>query len=318
MVQNKSANDEIEESLRICEELMKEHADFVPEQPEFDWEEILGEIPVEQPTKPVQPVKPSQPTKPVQPIRPTQPVKPAQPIRPQQPERKAGPEVVAKEADVPKQEPEKAVKLTQPVKPPEAVKQPEAVKPPKAVKQKKGKDEREKERHPVRTVISLLICLIIAVAVALFITKFVANHTTVEGSSMEPTLTDGDNLVVEKISYMTGSPERFDIIVFRHSENDNYIKRIIGLPGERIRIEEGKIYINEKPIFDTYGDGSMTEGGIAEETVTLGNDEYFVMGDNRDGSEDSRDENVGPIKADTIVGRAWFRVTPFERFGILE
>ena len=85
-----------------------------------------------------------------------------------------------------------------------------------------------------------------------------------------------------------------------------------------MRIEEGKIYINGAPIYDAYGDGTMEDGGIAEETITLGSDEYFVLGDNRDSSEDSRDEKVGPVKAEKIIGRAWLRVTPFERFGLIE
>lgn len=134
---------------------------------------------------------------------------------------------------------------------------------------------------------------------------------------MEPALKDGDNLVVEKVSYLFGSPDRFDIIVFEQSENVNYIKRVIGLPGESVRIAEGKIYINDKPIFDAYSNGSQMDSGLAENTVTLGSDEYFVLGDNRNGSEDSRNPNVGAVKSDQIVGKAWLRVTPLEMFGLL-
>lgn len=169
-----------------------------------------------------------------------------------------------------------------------------------------------------RMVRSLLICAVIAVAAGILITKFIANHTTVEGSSMEPALEDGDNLIVEKVSYLLGDPGRFDIIVFEQSENVNYIKRIIGLPGERVRIKEGKIYINDTPIPDSYGNGALKDGGLAENTVTLGSDEYFVLGDNRNSSEDSRARNVGSVKESQIIGKAWFRVTPIQQFGFLD
>ncbi len=168
-----------------------------------------------------------------------------------------------------------------------------------------------------RTVRSLLICIVIAVAAGVLITKFVANYTLVEGSSMEPALQNGNHLVVEKVSYLMGEPQRFDIIVFEHSANAKYIKRVIGLPGEQIQISEGKIYINDKPIYDEYGNGSMEHGGIASEKLTLGPHEYFVLGDNRDGSEDSRSEMVGPVSEDKILGRAWLRILPADEFGLL-
>lgn len=134
---------------------------------------------------------------------------------------------------------------------------------------------------------------------------------------MQPTLKNENHLVVEKISYLFGEPERFDIIVFEHSANANYIKRVIGLPGEQVQISEGKIYINDKPIYDEYGDGSMDDAGIAGEKLTLGPEEYFVLGDNREGSEDSRSETVGPVSADKIIGRAWLRILPANEFGLL-
>lgn len=168
-----------------------------------------------------------------------------------------------------------------------------------------------------KTVRSLLICIAIAIVSGVLITKFAANYTLVEGSSMQPALQNGNHLIVEKISYLMGEPERFDIIVFEHSENVNYIKRVIGLPGEQVQIREGKIYINDKPIYDQYGDGSMDNAGIAGEKLTLGPEEYFVLGDNREGSEDSRSETVGLVRADKIIGRAWLRILPVNEFGFL-
>ena len=135
---------------------------------------------------------------------------------------------------------------------------------------------------------------------------------------MESTLENGDGIIVEKFSYLTNNPERYDIIVFRESESVNYIKRVIALPGETIQITEGKIYINERAIFDAYGNAKMEDGGIAEKPIKLGQDEYFVLGDNRNASKDSRDKAVGVIKRDQIIGKAWLRVLPFDNFGKLE
>lgn len=182
----------------------------------------------------------------------------------------------------------------------------------------KEEPEQSEQRSVFKTVASFLICTAIAFLLGILITKFVANHTMVDGSSMEPALQNGDNLIVEKISYLAGDPDRFDIIVFKQNENTCYIKRVVGLPGERIQIQNGKTYVNGKPIYDAFGDGDMDDGGIASKEITLGQDEYFVLGDNRDGSEDSRSEKVGPVKAEQIEGRAWFRITPLQNFGILE
>ena len=128
---------------------------------------------------------------------------------------------------------------------------------------------------------------------------------------MEPMLKDGDNLIVDKLSYRFNEPERFDIIVFpfRYAERTYYIKRIIGLPGETVYIDEnGLIYINGEMLAESYGKEAIADPGRAYEPVELGKDEYFVMGDNRNNSEDSRSANVGAVKEDTIAGKAWFKL----------
>ena len=169
------------------------------------------------------------------------------------------------------------------------------------------------------TIISFLVCVVIAVTAAILISCFVANHTTVEGNSMKPGLASGDHLVVEKVSYLTGKPKRYDVIVFQYNETTNYIKRVIGLPGETVRIdEEGKIYINDCAVFDEYGNGVIEDAGIAKNNVKLGEDEYFVLGDNRNASKDSRSSEVGMVKEDQILGKAWLRVLPLENFGIIK
>ena len=176
-------------------------------------------------------------------------------------------------------------------------------------------------KNVIREVIStVLYILVVLVAVYLFI-AFVGQRTGVRGSSMEPTLSDRDNLIVDKISYRFHDPERYDIIVFpfQYEENVFYIKRIIGLPGETVYIDEdGGIFINGELLQENYGKEVILSAGRAAETITLGSDEYFVLGDNRNNSSDSRDPSVGNIKRNQIVGRAWVRIWPFSKFGVLK
>ena len=145
------------------------------------------------------------------------------------------------------------------------------------------------------------------------IVKFVAVRTEVIGPSMQPTLYSDDDLIVEKLSYRFGEPKRFDIIVFpfQYGEKVYYIKRIIGLPGETIQIDEtGTIYINGEVLEEHYGKETIQNPGIAAEPILLGKNEYFVLGDNRNDSSDSRDPSVGNIYRKDIVGKAWLRFWP--------
>lgn len=175
----------------------------------------------------------------------------------------------------------------------------------------------------MRELINTGIYLLFVLAVAWLLVTFVIQRTEVEGSSMETTLSSGDNLFVDKLSYRFRDPERFDIIVFpfQHEEDTHYIKRIIGMPGETVRIDEdGNIYINDKILQESYGREVISAAhiGRAAEPVTLGEDEYFVMGDNRNNSKDSRTEIVGNIHRKDILGRAWIRIWPLEKFGVLK
>lgn len=165
-----------------------------------------------------------------------------------------------------------------------------------------------------------LLCVLGAVW---FVITFVGQRTEVEGASMENTLHNGDNLIVDKLSYRFHDPERFDIIVFpfQYQSNTYYIKRIIGLPGETVQImEDGSIYINGEKLEEAYGREVIQPDtiGRAAEPVTLGDDEYFVMGDNRNNSSDSRTDIVGNIKQEDIIGKAWLRIWPLADFGVLK
>lgn len=166
---------------------------------------------------------------------------------------------------------------------------------------------------------SLYVLLVLCLSY-LFIT-FVGQRTEVQGSSMEATLSNGDQLIVDKISYRFRDPKRYDIIVFpfRYEDNTFYIKRIIGLPGETIQIDgEGNIWVNGEILEESYGREIIRDPGLAAEPITLGEDEYFVMGDNRNNSSDSREEAVGNIHRKEIIGRAFIRIWPLSKFGILK
>ena len=183
-------------------------------------------------------------------------------------------------------------------------------------------EENYEEKKPgiLREILGFLIYVGIVVGITFFIITFVGQRTYVSGSSMENTLSHGDNLIVDKITYRFSDPKRYDIIVFpfRHEENVYYIKRIIGLPGETIQIQDGSIYINGEIISESYGREVMKSAGLAEDPITLGEGEYFVLGDNRNDSMDSRDPGVSTIHRDEIIGRAWVRIWPLDEIGVLK
>lgn len=178
----------------------------------------------------------------------------------------------------------------------------------------------EKEYSLKREIISTVVYLLAVVALTFLFVQYVGQRTHVNGDSMNATLEDGDNLIVDKISYRFTDPERFDIIVFpyQYQEKTYYIKRIIGMPGETVQIKDGKIYIDGEVLEETYGKEVMKYAGIASEEIVLGEDEYFVLGDNRNNSSDSRDPSVGNIKEDQIIGKAFIRIWPLNKFGILK
>lgn len=173
----------------------------------------------------------------------------------------------------------------------------------------------------LKEILSTSVYLLVVLLVTYLVVNYVGQRTQVVGSSMESTLSDGDNLIVDKITYRFGEPQRYDIIVFpfKYEKNTYYIKRIIGMPGETVRIDqEGVIYVNDKVLQEYYGREIIQDPGVAKREITLGKDEYFVMGDNRNNSTDSRDPVVGNIHRDDILGRAWLRIWPLSKFELLE
>lgn len=159
---------------------------------------------------------------------------------------------------------------------------------------------------------SILVCFFIAYGAARLVTDYIIQVTVVEGISMEDTLLDRDILVVDKLSYRLHEPERFDIVIFPYAMDDYYVKRVIGLPGETICVKDGSIYINGQRLLEEFGMEEIDDPGIAGEPVLLGENEYFLLGDNRNNSKDSRSQYVGPVSRDMIKGKVWMRVYPFD------
>lgn len=178
-------------------------------------------------------------------------------------------------------------------------------------------------KNTIKDIVSMIVYLAgVLVAVWLIIT-FLGQRTVVDGTSMMPTLRHGDNLICDKITYRFRDPERFDIVVFpyKYKPNVHYIKRIIGMPGETVQIDPmGNIYINGTILKESYGMEVIARDkvGRAAQAITLGEDEYFLMGDNRNNSMDSRTDQVGNVKRSEIIGRAWLRIWPLNSFGILK
>lgn len=176
----------------------------------------------------------------------------------------------------------------------------------------------KKERLMKKEILSWIACFAIAIAAALFIVTFIGQRVEVDGQSMESTLQDRDNLICDKLSYRFKDPERFDIVIIYpdDTKSKRWIKRIIGLPGEEVRIDkEGNIYINGEILEENYGKETIQDPGLAAQTIKLGEDEYWVMGDNRNHSSDSR--VIGPVPRSRILGKAFIRIYPFSKFGLI-
>ena len=187
--------------------------------------------------------------------------------------------------------------------------------------QKEQMESAEKETNVLKETISFIVYIGIVFLLTYLVIHYIGQRTQVSGSSMEATLSDGDNLIVDKISYRFHDPERYDIIVFpyKYEKNTYYIKRIIGLPGEVVQIDEdGTIYVDGEVLEESYGREVILDPGEAEEPIALGEDEYFVLGDNRNASSDSRDPSVVNILGEDIVGRAWVRIYPFNKMEFIK
>lgn len=171
----------------------------------------------------------------------------------------------------------------------------------------------------LKSILKISIYLLIILVVTFIVTNFIVEKAVVTGASMEPGFLDGDQLLAYKCAYSKNhGPKRFDVVVFpsKMSRNTLYVKRVIALPGERVRIaDDGTIYINEEPLNENYGMEPIADPGNAASGIILHDNEYFVLGDNRNNSIDSRFDEVGKVRLAEIRGKAIFRIWPLDRFG---
>ena len=163
---------------------------------------------------------------------------------------------------------------------------------------------------------------VVAVFLAFVIVFSVGMCTSVIGDSMEPALYNGQKILMNRIIYRLSTPKRGDVIVFLPNGNQNshyYVKRVVGLPGETVQIREGRVYINGVLLEESEELDKMIDAGIAQNELELAMDEFFVLGDNRNSSEDSRSGNIGAANKDTIIGKAWFHMgIDEENMGLIE
>lgn len=162
--------------------------------------------------------------------------------------------------------------------------------------------------------------IVVVIMLAYVLVYFFGQTRTNIGQSMESTLSGGDTVLLNDLSYRLTGPSRGDIIAFRPgggTSSHTYIKRVVGLPGETIQIKEGMIYINDSVYLEQKDFPKIEDPGLAESPITLGASEYFVLGDNRNDSEDSRYADIGCVDEDDIEGKVWFVISPKDHFGFV-
>lgn len=168
--------------------------------------------------------------------------------------------------------------------------------------------------HRLGAALRELIETLVLTLVIFLIIRFAVQNFRIEGSSMEPNFHDGQYLFVNKLIYMFQSPQRGDVIVFvpPTSSSRDFIKRVIGLPGERVEIRSGTVFINGEPLIENY---PLNPGSYSAGPIVVPPDEYFVLGDNRNYSSDSHSWGTVPIKK--IIGKAWFSYWPPQMIGFV-
>ena len=182
------------------------------------------------------------------------------------------------------------------------------------IQEAKEKLEDEKVRGFMRWVFEIVVTLVLAAMVGIMLFQTV----TMQESSMEPTIAVGDRFFINRVVYKFSSPKRGDLIVFRTNASDDaalHIRRVIGLPGETIQISGGRILIDGEAYKEGKDFPMNSNPGLASSSITLESGEYFVLGDNRNNSEDSRYADIGMVKKRYIAGKIWFTCAPFEKLG---
>ncbi len=169
----------------------------------------------------------------------------------------------------------------------------------------------------VRRILFIVIEAAAALALAFVLVYGWGLRVTVVGTSMDGTLTEGETVLVNRVVYRFSNPKSGDVVVFLPNGNDKnpyYVMRVVAAPGDTVQIKDGVIYVDGF-MFDEYDTEAVNYAGLAESELTMGEDEYFVIGDNRNGSEDSRYASFGYLSKEYIIGKAWFRYNAINDLG---
>lgn len=176
------------------------------------------------------------------------------------------------------------------------------------------KKKKKISSHTIHEIFSYLFGIAVAVFIAGVLVYTVGISTSVIGVSMEPSLYSGQKILINRLAYTLSTPKVGDVVVFLPNGNENshyYVKRVVAAAGDRVLIQNGRLYVNGVQVEEEERD-KMADPGIAASEIILGSDECFVLGDNRNNSEDSRSANIGPVKHKDIVGKAWFHMASEE------
>ena len=190
------------------------------------------------------------------------------------------------------------------------------------------KDNEKKETKPRKTeetsigreIWEYVKMIAIVVAVVVFVEQVIVINARIPSPSMENTIMTGDQIFGNRLAYVKSDPQRYDIVIFYYpdDEKQKFIKRVIGLPGETVQIKDGKVYINGKEQKKDIFVSEIEKPGVAQDEITLGENEYFVLGDQASSSDDSRMADIGNVKRSEIYGKIWFDTSVGSNFGFVK